>query len=281
MKRIITIQDISCVGKCSLTVALPVISAMGVEASVIPTAVLSCHTAFPDFTFHDLTDEIQPVSQMLRSQGLTFDAIYTGYLGSVRQINLMEQLFKDFKTDSNIIIVDPAMADYGKLYKGFTQSFADRMAQLCGQADVIVPNLTEACYMLKIPYIGENYTKQDIQNILTGLSDLGCDYCVLTGISFDDSKLGAMAYDKKIGQFFECYSKKFPKSFHGTGDIFASTFTGALMQNNVTKEDALQIAVDFTADCIEATLKNNDYNWYGVDFETAIPKLIERIKKYK
>ncbi len=281
MKRILSIQDISCVGKCALTVALPVISAMGVEASVIPTAVLSCHTAFSDFTFHDLTEEIQPIANMLKGQGIVFDAIYTGYLGSVRQINLMEQLFEDFKTDNNIIVVDPAMADYGKLYKGFTQSFADRMAQLCSRADVIVPNLTEACYMLNIPYIGESYSKKDIQTILENLSKQGCSYCVLTGISFDDDKLGAMSYNKETGEFFEYYSKKFPKSFHGTGDIFASTFTGALMQNNVTKEEALQIAVDFTADCIEATLKNSDYNWYGVDFETAIPRLIERIKRHR
>lgn len=281
MKRILSIQDISCVGKCALTVALPVISAMGVEASVIPTAVLSCHTAFSDFTFCDLTNEINPIANMLKAQGINFDAIYTGYLGSVKQINLMEQLFKEFKNDNTIIVVDPAMADYGKLYKGFTQSFADRMAQLCSKADVIVPNLTEACYMLNIPYIGENYSKQDIQDILVKLSEQGCNYCVLTGISFSDNTLGAMSYNKSTNTFFEYYSKKFPKSFHGTGDIFASTFTGALMQNNVTKEEALQIAVDFTADCIEATLKNSNANWYGVDFETAIPKLIERIKKYK
>ncbi|MEE0930615.1 MAG: pyridoxamine kinase [Acutalibacteraceae bacterium] len=277
MKRILSVQDISCVGKCSLTVALPVISAMGVEASVIPTAVLSCHTAFPDFTFHDLTNEIEPIASNLKKQNINFDAVYTGYLGSIEQINIITTLFENFKTDDNIIIADPAMADYGELYKGFDQNFADKMAQLCGKADVIVPNITEACYMLNIPYVGDNYDKTFIQKILVDLSNQGCEYCVLTGVSFEKDKLGVMSYNRKSNSFFEYYSEKLPNSFHGTGDVFASAFTGALMLN-ITKEEALKIAVDFTVDCIRATLNNKDYHWYGVDFENAIPKLIDRIK---
>ncbi|MEE1056254.1 MAG: pyridoxamine kinase [Acutalibacteraceae bacterium] len=280
MKRILSIQDISCVGKCSLTVALPVISAMGVEASVIPTAVLSCHTAFSDFTFHDLTSEIEPIVSNLKKQNINFDAVYTGYLGSIEQINIITKLFENFKTDENIIIADPAMADYGELYKGFDQNFADKMAQLCGKADIIVPNITEACYMLNIPYVGDNYDKTFIQKILVDLSNQGCEYCVLTGVSFEKDKLGVMSYNQKTNSFFEYYSEKLPNSFHGTGDVFASAFTGALMLN-ITKEEALKIAVDFTVDCIRATLNNKDYHWYGVDFENAIPKLIDRIKKLK
>lgn len=281
MKRIVTIQDISCVGKCSLTVALPIISAMGVETSVIPTAVLSNHTAFPDFTFQDLTNQIEPVTKMWKSQDITFDAIYTGYLGSVNQIELMKTLFTDFKTDENIVIVDPAMADYGNLYKGFTQDFVDEMAKLCGMADVIVPNITEACYMLKIPYIGENYSKEDIQKMLVDLSKQGCKYCVLTGVSLQEDKLGVMSYNSETGKFFEYYTEKLPQSFHGTGDVFASAFTGALMQDGITKEEALEIAADFTVDCIRATLENKDYHWYGVDFETAMPNLIDRLRNIK
>lgn len=277
MKRIVTIQDISCVGKCSLTVALPVISAMGVEASVIPTAVLSCHTAFSDFTFHDLTDEIEPIVAMLKKQQIDFDAIYTGYLGSVRQIKIMSQVFKEFKTDKNIVVVDPAMADYGNLYKGFTQDFADEMAKLCGCADVILPNLTEACYMLNIPYVGDNYTKDFIKDILVKLSRQGCGYCAITGVSFDSQTLGVMSYNRESDSFFEYYSQRLPYSFHGTGDVFASAFTGALMQEGFSKENALQIAVDFTVECIRETLKNKDYHWYGIDFEKALPKLIRML----
>lgn len=280
MKRILSIQDISCVGKCSLTVALPVISAMGVEASVIPTAVLSCHTAFPDFTFYDLTNEIEPIASNLKKQNINFDAVYTGYLGSIKQINIITKLFDNFKTDENIIIADPAMADDGELYKGFDQNFANKMAQLCGKADVILPNITEACYMLNIPYVGDNYDKTFIQKVLVDLSNQGCEYCVLTGVRFEKDKLGVMSYNRKTNKFFEYYSEKLPNSFHGTGDIFASAFTGALMLN-ITKEEALKIAVDFTVDCIRATLNNKDYHWYGVDFENAIPKLIDRIKDLK
>lgn len=281
MKRIVTIQDISCVGKCSLTVALPIISAMGVETSVIPTAVLSTHTAFSDFTFHDLTNEINPITTLWKGQGISFDAIYTGYLGSIEQINIMAKLFDDFKTESNIIVVDPAMADNGELYKGFDQNFADKMSELCSKADVIVPNLTEACYMLNIPYVGDKYSKEFIQDILIRLSKQGCKYCVLTGVSFDENSLGVMAYNSETNSFFEYYSEKLPKSFHGTGDVFASTFTGALMQNNISKEEALKIAVDYTVECIRVTLKNEDYHWYGVDFETAMPFLIDRIRDLK
>lgn len=280
MKRILSIQDISCVGKCALTVALPVISAMGVETSVIPTAVLSCHTAFPDFTFHDLTDEIEPIMSMLKSQNVEFDAIYTGYLGSVKQINIVKNLFRTFKTDKNIIIADPAMADYGKLYKGFNQQFVNEMTKLCSKADIIVPNLTEACYMLNIPYVETGYSRDFIQEILRALSKQGCKYCVITGVSLSPNQLGVMSYNRTTDKFFEYYTEKLPNSFHGTGDVFASAFTGALMLNT-TREKALEIAVDFTVDCIKATLKNPDYHWYGVDFETAIPNLIERIKEYK
>ena len=281
MKRIVTVQDISCVGKCSLTVALPIISAMGVETAVIPTAVLSGHTAFSDFTFNDLTNGIKPITEMWKKLDIGFDAIYTGYLGSVKQIELMRKLFDDFKTDKNIIVVDPAMADYGNLYKGFTTDFVEEMTSLCAKADVIVPNLTEACYMLKIPYVGDSYSKEFIKRVLVGLSKQGCKYCVLTGVRLDDDKLGVMSYNSQTNTFFEYYTEKLPNSFHGTGDIFASAFTGALMQDGISKEDALKIAVDFTVDCIKATLKNENYHWYGVDFETAMPKLIDRIREIK
>ena len=277
MKRILSVQDISCVGKCSLTVALPVISAMGAEACVIPTAVLSCHTAFSDFTFYDLTSEIERITHMLKKQNIDFDAIYTGYIGSYEQIDVVEKIFEEFKTDKNIIIADPAMADYGELYKGFDRNFAAKMTELCSKADIIVPNITEACYMLDIPYIGEKYDRNFIRKILVDLSMQGCKYCVLTGVSFEDDKLGVMSYDAQTKSFFEYYSEKLPNSFYGTGDVFAYAFTGALMLD-ITRENALKLAVDFTVDCIKATLKNNEYHWYGVDFETAIPKLIEKIK---
>ena len=278
MKRIVTIQDISCVGKCSLTVALPIISAMGVEADVVPTAVLSTHTAFQGFTFRDLTSDIKPISEHWKKEKISFDAVYTGYLGSFEQLNLVSDFFSDYKTKDNIIFVDPVMADNGKLYPGFTQEFADKMAQLCSKADIIVPNLTEASFMLGIDYAGNNYDDEYIRNVLKHLSRLGVPNAVLTGVSFKPGELGVMAYNAETDEFFSYFGEKIPVSFHGTGDIFASTCVGALM-NGFSLNESLKIAVDYTVESIRKTVEDKNHRWYGVNFESAIPYLVNRIAK--
>ena len=276
MKRIVTIQDISCIGKCSLTVALPIISACGVETAVIPTAVLSTHTAFQGFTFRDLTEEITPISEHWKKEGIEFDAIYTGYLGSFEQLELVSRLIDQFKTEDNLSIVDPVMADNGALYPGFTQEFVAEMAKLCGKADVIVPNLTEASYMLQIPYVGEEYSEENIKEMLVSLSQLGTKKVVLTGVSFAPDQLGVMAYDAKQKRFFRYFNEKLSASFHGTGDVFASAMTGAMM-NNCSLEQALEVAVDYTVESIRKTMEDPEHRWYGVNFERAIPMLVERL----
>ena len=276
MKRIITVQDISCVGKCSLTVALPVISAMGVEACVLPTAVLSTHTAFKGFTFRDLTGDISSITNHWKQEKITFDAIYTGYLGSFEQIELMQTFIKDFGGGGTRVIVDPCMGDNGSLYSGFTKDFAAAMASLCSKADVIVPNLTEASFMLGIPYVSRGYTKEYIEDLLKKLSELGARKIVLKGISFDDKKLGIATYDSQTEKITWYFHEKMPQNFHGTGDIFASVLTGALVRG-LTIEKACRLAADFVVESIKATLSHKDYNWYGVDFEQAIPKLITQL----
>ena len=276
MKRIITVQDISCVGKCSLTVALPVISAMGVEACVLPTAVLSTHTAFKGFTFRDLTSDISKITEHWKQEKIGFDAIYTGYLGSFEQIKLMQELIKDFGGGGTRVIVDPCMADNGALYSGFTQDFAFAMAGLCSKADVIVPNLTEASYMLGIPYVAEGYTKEYIEDLLRKLSGLGARRIVLKGVSFDEKKLGIASYDSENEKITWYFHEKMPQNFHGTGDIFASVLTGALVRGK-TLDEACRLAADFVVEAIRATLSHKDYNWYGVDFESAIPFLISKL----
>ena len=276
MRRIITVQDISCVGKCSLTVALPVISAMGVEACVLPTAVLSTHTAFKGFTFRDLTGDISNIANHWKQEKISFDAIYTGYLGSFEQINLMQSLINDFGGGSTRVIVDPCMGDNGSLYSGFTKDFAAAMAGLCSKADVIVPNLTEASFMLGVPYIAQGYTKEYIEDLLKRLSELGARKIVLKGISFDDKKLGIATYDSQTEKITWYFHEKMPQNFHGTGDIFASVLTGALVRG-LTIEKACRLAADFVVESIKATLSHKDYNWYGVDFESAIPYLISQI----
>lgn len=276
MKRIITIQDISCVGKCSLTVALPVISSMGVEACVLPTAVLSNHTAFSGFTFRDLTQDIEPICQQWKKEKLHFDAIYTGYLGSFEQIDLMFKLISDFGGKDTLTIVDPCMADNGKLYSGFTTEFAAKMAELCGKADVIVPNLTEASYLLGIPYKESGYDKDYVEKLLKDLSETGAKKVVLKGVDFNNGKLGIATYDSITDDINWYFHEKMPERFHGTGDIFASVLTGAIMRN-FPLDKACRLAADFVVESIKKTLEHPDYNWYGVDFESAIPFLLKRV----
>lgn len=279
MKRIITVQDISCVGKCSLTVALPIISAMGIEAAVLPTAVLSTHTAFTEgFTFRDLTGDITAITDHWKKERINFDAIYTGYLGSFEQLRLMSAFFDEFKTDDTLILIDPVMGDYGKLYSGFTPKFAKEMAKLCGKADIIVPNMTEAAFMLDIPYVSEGYDAAYVQDILHKLAALGAKHTVLTGVSFEPGKVGVMAYDSANDRFFSYFNDRIGASYHGTGDVFASTCVGALM-NNKTLDKALQIAADYTAECIRLTEAEPRHNWYGVNFETAIPYLLDCLNR--
>lgn len=278
MKRVVTIQDISCLGKCSLTVALPIISAYGIETCVIPTAVLSTHTVFNGFTFRDLTDDMLPVKEHWVKEGFTFDAIYTGYLGSFKQVDIVKQYFKTFKKDNTVIVVDPVMADNGKLYSGFTIEFAHKMAELCALADVIVPNLTEACIMLDKKYIERGYSREYIEDILVSLTKLGAKKAVLTGVSFNSGETGVMGYDSETQQFFEYYHKRINATFHGTGDIFSSAFVGGIVRGYDMLK-ALRIAADFTANCIEITVNDKNHVDYGVEFELALPKLINNLTK--
>ena len=277
MKRIITVQDISCVGKCSLTVALPIISAAGVEAGVLPTAVLSTHTQFPKFTFCDLTGEIEKISTTFSELDIDFDAIYTGYLGSFEQLGLVSDMIDRHGSDKCKVIIDPCMADNGKLYHGFTPEFAKAMAKLCGKADLIVPNLTEASFMLDIPYT-EAYTEDYIKDVLKKLCSLGCKRAAITGISFDPEKLGVYYYDSENDKYFYYCNDKMPVVYHGTGDIYASAVVGALMRGH-TVESALAVAVDFTLECIKLTMQDENRRTYGVNFEEALPYYIKRLEK--
>ncbi len=276
MKRILTVQDISCVGRCSLTVALPIISAAGVEAGILPTAVLSTHTQFSSFTFCDLTDEIEKISLEFKKHEIDFDAIYTGYLGSFRQLSLVSELFDRHKSSKCKIVIDPVMADNGSLYKGFTEEFAKEMANLCGKADLIVPNLTEASFMLGIPY-NPSYDEEYIRSLLKSLAGLGCKEVALTGISFDKSKLGVYYYNSESDEYFYYCNDYLPVSYHGTGDIFASSVVGALMRGHSTPS-ALKCAVDFTLECIKCTMNDECRRFYGVNFEEALPYYVKRLE---
>ena len=278
MKRIASIQDISCVGKCSLTVALPIISAMGVECGIVPTAVLSVHTAFKSFTFDDLTDQIEPISKSWKDNGLAFDAIYTGYLGSFEQLELVSAFFDEHAGPDSLVFVDPAKADNGALYTGFTPEFARAMGTtVCSKADVIDPNITEASFMLGKEYKADgDYDEAYVKDLLEGLVGLGAKKAVLTGVSLKPGQCGIYGLDAASGEYFSYFNHLVDARFHGTGDIFSSTTVGAIMRGK-SLEDALAIAADYTVACIEETVSHPDHNWYGVDFETKIPYLLERL----
>lgn len=278
MKRVMSIQDISCLGKCSLTVALPIISAMGIETAIVPIAVLSTHTNFDNFTFRDLTDNLIPIKNHWLKEGFKFDAIYTGYLGSKEQVDIVSEYFDTFKTKDNYIIVDPAMADNGEMYSGFTPDFALKMTALCSKADIILPNITEASLMLGAKYPGEDADVDTIKSMLLQLSKLGSKNVVITGVKTNPGQLGFVGYNSNEDSFF-CYStKEVPIKSHGTGDVFASTFTGALM-NGYSIFGALKIAADFTYKCIQNNYNDKDSVDYGVNFEAEIPSLLRMIGK--
>ena len=277
-KRVAAIHDISGFGKCSLTVALPVISAAGIETSVIPTAVLSSHTAVkPGYTCRDLTDDMRPFAAHWKQLGLSFDAIYSGYLGSTEQIAIVCDIIDTFKIEKTVVIVDPAMADNGKMYELFDKSFASRMRKLCKKADIIVPNKTEAMFLLEEEYFEGPYTKGFIENTLSRLGNLGPEKVVLTGVCFDEKKIGAACYDSEKGSVEYYLSDRVNGMFHGTGDVFASALTAALVRGK-DLPTSTKIAVDFTVESIKRTAAGGTDHRYGVDFERGLPEFIKALE---
>ncbi|MCL2137411.1 MAG: pyridoxamine kinase [Coriobacteriia bacterium] len=269
-KRVITIQDISCVGRCSLTVALPIISAAGIETSILPTAILSTHTGgFEGYTFRDLTDDIEPIVDHWKSLSLQAAAVYTGYLGSEHQQKLIADIFTAYKAQGSLIFVDPAMADNGQLYPAFDMDFALGMRDLCAMADLIVPNITEATLMLQRDYPGDDYDQEYIEDLLRSLSDLGPGQVVLTGVSFSFDRIGAAAYTRATDSIDYYFTNRIDGYYHGTGDIYSSALLAAIV-NDTPIFDAIKIACEFTFESIKRTYASGEDPKYGVDFESGL-----------
>ena len=272
-QKVLTIQDISCVGQCSLTVALPIISACGLETCVLPSAVLSTHTAgFTGFTFRDLTEDMPAIKDHWCKEGIRFRAIYTGYLGSILQIGYVKDIFAATADDNCVKIVDPAMADNGSLYSIFDMDYVEAMKGLCAVADYVVPNITEASFLTGLEYKTE-YDRAYINALLNGLTALGCPNVILTGVSYAPGKTGVVVYENGKYAYYE--HDKLANSCHGTGDIYASAFVGALVRGK-SAYDAAKIAADYTVECIKYTAQL-DNHWYGAAFEPVLGKLIEAL----
>ena len=277
-KRVAAIHDISGFGKCSLTVALPILSAAGIETSALPTAILSTHTGgISGYTYRDLTEDMRPIMQHWKSLDIQFDAIYTGYLGTFEKLDIVKEFIDTFRRDDNLILVDPVMGDNGELYTSFTRKFAAGMRSLCQKADIIVPNLTEAALLLDEPYRPGPYTHAYIESLLRKLSELGPKQVVLTGVFFKDDELGAATYDRTTDAIDYVFTRKVPGYYHGTGDVFASALLAALL-NDFTLIGSAAIAVHFTAESIRRTYEaETDYR-FGVNFEQSFPDFLKELK---
>lgn len=280
LKRVAAIHDISCFGKCSLTVALPVISSAGVEVSVIPTAMLSTQTGGIDgYTFHDLTDDIVPVADHWKSLGLKFDAVYTGFLGSFQQIAVVSDVTDKLSGEDTMIIVDPVLGDCGELYSVFDERFPAEMKKLCMKADVIVPNMTEAFLLLSMPYVKGPYDFDFVSDLMKKLSELGPEKIVLTGVESENDLIGTSFFDKKTGECQSYMKKRINDRFHGSGDVFASVLTACLVKG-LNLKDSAKIASDFTYDCLIRTKKAGTDLRFGVNFEDGLHCLYNIINNH-
>ncbi len=278
-KRLLTIQDISCVGQCSLTVALPVISSFGTECAILPTAILSTHTAgFKGYTCSDFSDEIPNIVEHWKNENLKFDLIYTGYLCGKKQIELVKNAVNDLLINGGRFVVDPVMADHGKFYPAFDKEFARSMIELCSIADVIIPNITEACFLTDTEYIETGYLKDYVEELISKLLALGAKNVILTGVSFEEDKLGVAVRSSLTEQTEYYFRERILHNFHGTGDVYSSSLVGAL-SIGYDLFSAASLAVDFTVEAMKLSYEERLEHWYGVRFEKAIPYLCERIKQ--
>ena len=271
-KKVLTMQDISCYGQCSITVALPIISAWGYETAILPSAILSTHTSgFKNFTVHDLSNEIPKIINHWKSEGIKYDAFYVGYLGEISHVDLVIQVKNELLNKGGYFVLDPVMGDNGKLYPAFNDDYVKAIRRLIKEADIILPNLTEACFLTGIEY-KEEYDESYIKNVINKLLELGAKKIALTGIAYQKEMTGVVIYDGNGYQHFT--HRKINKSYHGTGDVYASTFLGAYLSNNDLLKSA-KIAAKFVVKAIENTLDDPNHN-YSVKFE---PLLVDFVKE--
>lgn len=276
--RVMAIHDLSGVGKCSLTVAIPILSSMGMEVAALPTAILSTHTGgITGYTYRDLTDDMLPMAKHWRSLSLSFGALYSGWLGSSRQNEIVSEIFDLFDNPSPLRLVDPVMGDHGRLYSTITPDRVGGMARLCAKADVITPNLTEACFLLGDAYRDAHMAAAEARALCVKLTRLGAPRVVVTGISTGDETVGAASWDATREAFALHEMRRLPGTWHGTGDIFGSVLLGALLQGH-SLGGAAAMAVDFTQGCIARTYALGTDPRLGVDFERGLTALSEAIQ---
>lgn len=269
-KRLALINDLSGFGRCSLAVSLPIISSMKIQGCVIPTVILSAHTAYKGVFKDDYTEKLPQFISSWKNLQINFDGIYIGYLGSAEQISIMEDFINNFKHENTKVIVDPVMGDGGKLYSTFPEDLAKNLNRLVKMADLITPNLTEACYVLNIPYIGDNTTNEQIEKILKDLNKLGPKLIVMTGIKKEGNILRNAIYDN--GNISYIDREKIGEDRHGTGDIFSSVIVGEIMRGK-SLYNSVKRACEFVEKSINYSIKLNVSPKEGACFEEFLHEL--------
>lgn len=278
-KRILSVQDISCFGKCSNTAALPILSAAAVETVILPTALLSTHTGgFTGYTFLDLTEEMRGILAHFDRADIRFDMLYTGYFGSVEQLQIVADAKDNLLRAGGSVLIDPVLGDGGKLYSIYDDAFVCAMRKFVSGADLITPNVTEACLLADIPYEGEQYDHERTEMLLSRLSDLGCRSAVITGVRFGESEIGIVYRNFDTGEKFTLASARTDTPLHGTGDVFTSALAGYLLAGFDARA-SLTRTVSFIAECISRTEEALPEHWYGVKFEDSLYKITEDIRK--
>ncbi len=268
--RVLTVQAFACLGKSSGSTALPVLTAMGLECALLPTALLSTHTGFSDATFQPLTQQMTEIIAHWRKQDLRFDGMYLGYLAAPVQAALAGEVVDKLTAPGCIVVVDPVMGDNGKPYRGFDQHRIAATKSLCRKAKVLVPNLTEAALLLDRDY-DPTPDAAALNSLLEGLLALGPETVILTGVAGPDDTLG-IAGKTRGGNVFTYFHEKAARGYFGTGDIFASVLTGSLLQGH-TPQQAARRAADFALQCIKTTLAASDGRWYGTCYEQELWRL--------
>lgn len=273
VKKVVAVHDLSGIGRVSLTVVIPILSSMGFQVCPLPTAVLSNHTQYPQFSFLDLTGEMPKIIFEWKRLGIQFDAFYTGYLGSARQIQIVADFIDDFRQPDNLVVVDPVLGDNGKLYTNFDGQMVKEMRQLIAKADVVTPNLTELFYLLDRPYKEVN-TDEELKSYLRHLSDKGPEIVIITSVPVmnDAHKTSVYAYNRQGNRYWKITCPYLPAHYPGTGDTFTSVITGSLLQG-----DSLPIALDrgtqFILQGIRATFGYEYDNREGILLEKVLHNL--------
>ena len=272
-KKVAAVHDLSCIGRCSLTVIIPILSSLGIQVCPLPTAVLSTHFGgFSNVAFCDFTDHILAFAAHWKREGLSFDCIYSGFLASERQIDVVSAFIDEFSENRPLILVDPVMGDEGQLYSVYTPVMQEQMKTLVRKADILTPNYTEACFLLGETYQATIPARAPMRNWLVRLADFGPSMVVITGIPAANNQIVNLGYDRRTEAYWEITSEHIPVRYPGTGDIFASILLGALLQGSSLPE-AIQRAADFVAKAVQTTFAANTPPREGVLLEQALPWL--------